>query len=53
MTNLEKLKKSNIDEMAEFLCTIAECANCPANNLCYTEHNGMGEWLLKEFGADE
>lgn len=53
MTNYEKIKQSNINEMVEFLCTLTECEKCPASNLCYFGHNGMKEWLEKEFGADE
>lgn len=53
MTNLEMIKESSVGEMVEFLCTLADCEQCPARELCYDGHNGMREWLEKECGEDE
>lgn len=53
MTNFENLKQSSIGEMAEFLCTLTDCKQCPARELCYYGRNGMKTWLEKECGEDE
>lgn len=46
MTNYEKIKSMNIDEMAEFLTNIAVGANIYANKHCIRKD--FKQWLEKE-----
>ena len=53
MTNYEKIKDMSVEEMARFLCNIADCYNCPMkkkyrNQTLIDCLDGIAEWLLKE-----
>lgn len=51
MTNFEKIKSMNLEELADMLCNIASgeegggCKTCIASSLCSFGHNGMKELL--------
>lgn len=57
MNNFEKIKKMDIDELAEFIEKIADtadCANCPAYDKCISGVSckiNIKNWLKAE--ADE
>jgi hypothetical protein len=52
MTNYERIKDMDKEEMSKFLCNLmcADCCEnrCPASELCCTGHLGMRDWLEKE-----
>ncbi|MBQ4118970.1 MAG: hypothetical protein IJD45_01100 [Clostridia bacterium] len=55
MTNFEKIKAKNVEEMADFLCDNSDCDVCPAYdaNYCPNENmkicsKAMKKWLESE-----
>ena len=52
MTNYEKIKQMDKDELSNFLCNLmcADCCNdrCPANEHCKAGCTGMRIWLDAE-----
>lgn len=52
MTNFEKLKNADIDEMSQLLCKAIEditddypCDHCFMEGRCSDGHNGWADWL--------
>lgn len=55
MTNFEKLKNADIDEMSQLLCKAIEditddypCDHCPLEEFCNEQRNGWAKWLSEE-----
>ena len=53
MTNYEKIKAMSVEEMARFLCDIADCYQCPMKKKCRNQTlidclDGLAKWLLQE-----
>ena len=58
MTNFDKIKSMNIEEMAKFLSNVVYCEMCPVSKLCnedttYQEcPEKLKQWLLSEVQND-
>lgn len=52
MTNLEKIRQMEEEDLAAFLCNLmcAECCErtCPAREFCKVRDSGMTHWLRKD-----
>ena len=54
MTNFDKIKGMDSDELAEFLCQVSSyaseyrCEECIATEYCRQGHNGFIDWLKAE-----
>lgn len=50
MTNADRIRAMTDEELKEFLCEFGqECNQCCAQDYCHYGHNGMLEWLRKEY----
>lgn len=47
MTNYEKIKIGDIDEVARLLCGITDCLECEFYNIC-DNADGFKKWLESE-----
>ena len=56
MTNYEKIKQMDKDELSNFLCNLmcGDCCEnrCPATDLCSTRQSGMKVWLERDNADD-
>lgn len=49
-TNADHIREMTDEELKEFLCEFGqECYRCCAQDYCHYGHNGMLEWLRKEY----
>lgn len=55
MTNFDKIKNADIDEMAQLLCKAIEditdeypCDHCFMEGRCSNGHNGWTDWLKEK-----
>lgn len=51
MTNYEKLKTAEKEDLAHWMCSITDCGECPAYDLCKADAgraNGFKKWLDQE-----
>ena len=55
-TNADHIRGMTDEELAEWLCARFDCYGdvpCPAEELCYADHNGMLDWLQQPHKEDE
>lgn len=53
-TNYDHIKDMWLKEMAEFLCSFANCDYCPASGCCDgSESSGFRKWLKEKVDLDE
>lgn len=48
MTNFEKIKNMSVEELEDFLATLAECSFCPADCFNCSCDKAWMEWLESE-----
>ena len=54
MTNYEKIKQMNLEEMALEICdTHMDCETCRFHWDCESDGDGIKEWLKKESSTEE
>lgn len=56
MTNFEKLKRMNVEDVAEILCDITpDCINCPFTKSCLQNDGEYGwiDWFIEEATENE
>lgn len=49
-TNVEKIRSMSDEQLAEFLCSFADCHACPAMGECNGGHEGFLKWFEKPYG---
>lgn len=51
MTNLDKIKSMDLEEMVYFLChfIVEDCDQCKFKDECFDFHNGVRSFLQKKY----